>query len=521
MPVSPARAAAFDILLRVETTDAYASELLHSSRTNKLSPADHGLATEIVMGVLRWRSVLDEQIAAHVDKALAKLDAEVITALRLGAYQLLFLDRIPAHAAINESVELVKKARKRSAAGMVNAVLRRVGTEASANSVVASRHSEAQRREGIASAMPKEHFDPAPLGAAAPAEAATNFAVHSARLKPVPSRTELAVGSQSDNTFSIKSRSLGSARRVASESSSVARYDSALRAHPAWLVEQWERTYGHETTQAICSYDQATPNIVIRADARLLQELEAEGVHLEPGSLLKNAHLVTRGDLTRTRAFHDKRLTIQDEGSQLIALLLGQGQRILDCCAAPGGKTRIIAEQNPDSNVLATELHPHRAALMRRLVSLPNVHVIAGDVRTMPFAGQFDRILLDAPCTGTGTLARNPEIKWRLKPEDISRLQAYQVEILTAATQKLAPGGQLLYSTCSLEPEENEAVIEQALRGNSSLRLLNIRDRLTELRNEGALICDPDSLVRGPYLRTIPGVHPCDGFFAALLERQM
>jgi 16S rRNA (cytosine967-C5)-methyltransferase len=461
MPVSPARAAAFDILLRVETTDAYASELLHSSRTGKLSPSDHGLATEIVMGVLRWRSVLDEQVAGHVNQrssaakaannsgtpparleaapsrkdSLSKLDPEVITALRIGAYQLRFLDRIPAHAAINESVELVKKARKRSAAGMVNAVLRKISARSSALRSLANQ-------------------DP-------------------------------------------------------------------LRAHPAWLVQRWERTYGIEATQAICSYNQTTPHTVVRADETLVEQLAAEAIQLEPGRLLKQAHTVTAGDITRTRAFRDKRLTIQDEGSQLIALLVGNGERILDCCAAPGGKTRIVAEQNPNSTVIATELHPHRAALMKRLVPLDKVHLIAGDIRTTPFSVQFDRILVDAPCTGTGTLARNPEIKWRLKPEDISRLQAYQIEILTAATQKLAPGGQLLYSTCSLEPEENEAVIEQALRGDSSVRLLNIRDRLTELHKEGVLVCDPDWLIQGSYLRTIPGVHPCDGFFAALLERKM
>src|SRR5258706_5830489 len=138
MAISPARAAAFDILLRVETTDAYASELLHSSRTAALSPADHGLATEIVMGVLRWRSALDDQIAAHISQPLTKLDAEVITALRIGTYQLLFLDRIPAHAAINDSVELVKKARKRSAAGMTNAVLHKIKPTAEPASPVAA-----------------------------------------------------------------------------------------------------------------------------------------------------------------------------------------------------------------------------------------------------------------------------------------------------------------------------------------------------------------------------------------------
>ncbi len=403
MKISPARAAAFDILLRVDTTDAYASELLHSSRTAALSPADHGLATEIVMGVLRWRSALDDQIAAHIpqpltkldaevmtalrigtyqllflDRALddqiaahisqplTKLDAEVITALRIGTYQLLFLDRIPAHAAINDSVELVKKARKRSAAGMTNAVLRKI--------------------------------------------------------KPA---TELA---------------------------------SPVAAHPAWLANKWTQVYGSEASQQICAYDQQHPRTVIRVnDPALAEELAQEGIELGPGRILSSARIVLRGDVTRSKAFRERRLVIQDEGSQLVALLLGRGQRILDCCAAPGGKTRIIAEQNPHARVLAVELHPHRASLLKRLVPLPNVDVVAADARSMPFAGTFDRILVDAPCTGTGTLARNPEIKWRLKPEDIERLQTYQLEILQAAMRQLSPGGQLLYSTCSLQPEENEA----------------------------------------------------------------
>jgi len=526
MPVSPARTAAFDILLRVETTDAYASELLHSFRVDKLSPADHGLATEIVMGVLRWRSVLDEQIAPHINQRpsaakavrasatpparleagpsrkdpLSKLDAEVITALRIGTYQLLFLDRIPAHAAINESVELVKKARKRSAAGMVNAILRQIGKQTSPKNVLVNRGSEALLREGIASAMPKEQSPGvAPSGAgAAAAKAANKSGMHSARLEAVPSRSVPAATAPSTD-----------------------RDHSAIRAHPAWLVQRWQQNYGTAAAQAICSYDQTTPNTVIRADHNLIDELASEDIQLGSGRLLKNAHPVMRGDITTTRAFLDKRLTIQDEGSQLIALLLGRGGLILDCCAAPGGKTRIIAGQNPQATVIAIELHPHRAMLMKRLLPPSNIHIIATDIRTMPFATPFDRILVDAPCTGTGTLARNPEIKWRLKPEDISRLRAYQTEILTAAAQKLAPGGQLLYSTCSLESEENEAVIHRILQANHSFRLLDMGDRLAELHKEDVLACDPRWLLRGPYLRTIPGVHPCDGFFAALLEREI
>src|SRR5579885_1055187 len=177
MPVSPARAAAFDILLRVETSDSYASELLHSTRFAKLSPADHGLATELALGLLRWRSVLDEEIAKHVSQALSKFDVEVLTALRLGTYQLLFLDRIPLHAAVNESVELVKRARKRSAAGMVNAVLRKIA-------------------------------------------------------KDLPSR---------DSHFSQNQGEVGNP------------------AHPRWLVERWERSYGLDITKRICEYNQHAP----------------------------------------------------------------------------------------------------------------------------------------------------------------------------------------------------------------------------------------------------------------------
>jgi 16S rRNA (cytosine967-C5)-methyltransferase len=164
------------------------------------------------------------------------------------------------------------------------------------------------------------------------------------------------------------------------------------------------------------------------------------------------------------------------------------------------------------------ELHPQRAALLRKLVTAENVHVVAGDLRKMPFAGSFDRVLVDAPCSGTGTLARNPEIKWRLKPEDLLRLQEYQIEILRAAMRQVSSGGRIVYSTCSLEPVENEDVIEKALAAEAGFRLVDCRERLEELRGE--LVWGVESLISGPYLRTIPGVHPCDGFFAAILARE-
>lgn len=432
MPISPSRAAAFEILMRVETSGAYASEILHSQRGAKLSSSDHGLATELVMGVLRWRSALDGVIAQNSATAITKLDFEVLTALRLGTYQLLALDRIPAHAAINESVELTKRARKRSAAGLVNAVLRKIVT--------------------------------------------------------LDQRNKLLI---------------------------------ARSAHPDWLVQRWSANYGPDVALRICEYDQISPAATVRiADPNLKDQIERESIVLEPANLLTKAFRVSAGEIAATRAFRERRLNIQDEGSQLVALLVGKGEWILDACAAPGGKTRIMAERNLDGIIVAMDLHPHRAALLRKLVPNSNVHAVAADARLIPTDKKFDRVLVDAPCSGTGTLARNPEIKWRLKSEDLPRLRSNPLEILLSAMECVAPGGRLIYSTCSLEPEENEQVIEAALTQRASFTILDCRSELENLRSCGELAAQQiNSVLSGPFLRTIPGVHGCDGFFAAILQR--
>jgi 16S rRNA (cytosine967-C5)-methyltransferase len=448
MAVSPARAAAFEILLRVEREDSYASELLHSDRLARLSSRDHGLATELVMGVLRWQSLLDRGLADASSQQLNRLDSEVLSALRLGAYQLKFLSRVPARAAIFESVELVKAARKRSAASFVNAILR-----------------------AIAKDCAKDIF---------------------ATIDKSPDASTLAVNS----------------------------------AHPQWLVARWTDRYGLEDARQICAHDQTIPDVAIHIhgdrsnDNRAEAELAEAGAQLSPGRLLSSARRVLRGDVTGTRAYREGRVAAQDEASQLVALLTGPGENILDCCAAPGSKTALLARRNPDSTVLATELHLHRARLLLSLNRLPNVHVVAADARHLPFSRSFDRILADVPCSGTGTLARNPEIKWRLKVEDLRDLRSRQVAILTSALAQLAVGGRLVYSTCSLERDENEAVIESALEGATQLRVIHLRDELERLQQSGE-VCwkDVGSLLAGPYLRTIPGVHPCDGFFAAMIER--
>jgi 16S rRNA (cytosine967-C5)-methyltransferase len=444
MAISPARVAAFDILLRVEREDSYASELLHSSRYSELSSADHGLATELIMGVLRWQSLLDKRIADRSSQRLARLDPEVLTALRLAAYQLLFLDRVPERAAVHESVELVKRARKRSAVPFANAVLRKFF--------------------GVA----RDHD-----GASAIAHAKT------------PEQL--------------------------TESSS----------HPAWLVERWIHEFAFEAAKTVCIYDQRIPETAFSvADPALADELRNHHIQMSPGHLLASAYRVVAGDLTATRPFRDGRVTIQDEGSQLVSLLVGQGSRILDCCAAPGGKTRTLAGRNLNATIIATDLHPHRAHMLRRLVAAGNVQVVAADARSLPMTGLFDRVLADVPCSGTGTLARNPEIKWRLKLEDIADLQTRQLAILRSAMQRVSSGGRLVYSTCSLEKEENADVVEKVMFDDHAFRVVDCHSELERLRAQGELRwADIDSLTIGPYLRTIPGVHPCDGFFAAILEK--
>ncbi|MGO8795932.1 MAG: 16S rRNA (cytosine(967)-C(5))-methyltransferase RsmB [Candidatus Sulfotelmatobacter sp.] len=451
--VSPARAAAFDILLRVERESSYASELLHSRTHDRLTRTDHALATELVMGVLRWRSLLDTEIVGSSAQPLAKLDLEILTTLRLGLYQLRWL-RTPARAAINESVELVKRARKRSAAPFVNAVLRKLSTA---------------------------------------------------------------------NGLTIPTINNASAETLALSS-----------AHPLWLVERWVQAYGLTAAVGICQHNQSIPVTAIRfhdsdEQAEVEDEIRAEGIELAPGALLSSTRQVRHGDITKTAAFRAGLCMIQDEASQLVASLVGQGTHILDCCAAPGGKTAAIADANPQADIVAVDLHPHRARLLKRLLGLDHsgaagtsrkVSVLVADARNLSFAGQFDRVLADVPCSGTGTLSRNPEIKWRLALENLTELQARQIAILRSAMTQVASGGRLIYSTCSLEKEENEDVIARCLEENQSFRVIDCRIELERLKQEGTLVwSDLSSLTREHCLRTLPGIHPCDGFFAAVLER--
>ena len=343
MAISPARQAAFDILLRIETTAAYSDELLHSRLTDRLEERDRALASEIVLGTLRRQGEIDQLIAKPSRRPVAKLDSEVRTALRMGCYQLRYLDRIPDRAAVSESVELVKRARKSSAAGMVNAILRR---------------------------LPE---------------------------RPRPS-------------------------------------ESVEWSHPEWLRERWRQAFGEAATDALMQANLQPPRTYLRLNTRYpvqetVRRLAGEGVTTEPAEV-PSCRLVVKGRPASTESRKQGRVRVQDVSSQMVVPMLGlkPGHSFLDLCAAPGGKTfqaleTLIAGQlSSHSAAIACDRHLHRLRTMRELAT-ESVDLVSLDAETaLPFQRTFDRILVDAPCSGTGTLARNPEIKWRLRPRDIEAL---------------------------------------------------------------------------------------------------
>lgn len=457
MPISPARKIAFEVLRRVEAEAAYASDLLHTELTATVKPEDAALATEIAMGALRWQRLLDFLLEREMKKPVARLDLAVLIALRMGMYQLHFLDRIPVRAVVNESAELVKRARKASATSLVNAVLR---------------HASLQK-------TPPAEMLPADISKA----------------------ERLAI----------------------------------LYSHPAWMVERWMARWGEECTEALLRANNRAPQLScaiheISRRKEIETALESSGLRVAPGSILKDAITVSGGSPVRTAAFRAGQISIQDEASQAIPLLLGveRGHRVLDLCAAPGGKTAPLERAAGNEGlVIAADLHGHRLRAMQsqcERLRLERVRLIELDAREpLPFSAPFDRILVDAPCSGSGTLARHPEIRWRLEPGALAEFHALQTSILRRAIAMLAPGGRLVYSTCSLEPEENENVISEALqesRRPRQIRLEGAKEVGRRLEPFLAPGIAASSLIdeQGQF-HTFPGVQPCDGFFAAILER--
>jgi 16S rRNA (cytosine967-C5)-methyltransferase len=447
--ISPARKAAFEILLAVERGQSHSDDLLRGKAVNALSAVDRNLATALVLGVLRWQIRLDHQLHAFLKHPNAKLDAEILVALRMGAFQILHLDRIPARAAIDDSVELAKQAGHRFASGMVNAVLRKLAG---------------------APRLP--------------------YAEENA--------TELALA----------------------------------ESHPAWMVERWTSFYGLDAARAICRHGQIQPALTARlAGATAQAELTGAGVVLERGQLLAAARAVVSGDVTAASAFHEGRVRLQDEGSQLVAEIAAAAldrkvTSILDACAAPGGKTLILAERHPEARVVACESSPARLEQLRQRLAGHDgqIECRLADATQLTERGFFDLVLTDVPCSGTGTLGRNPEIRHRLRPEDITRQAERQRSILATALRAVRPGGRVVYSTCSLESEENEEVVAAVLAEDPAARIVSLGGSIEALLRGSILTPDAArleaSLTPQGALCLLPGDFHTDGFFIALIERQ-
>jgi 16S rRNA (cytosine967-C5)-methyltransferase len=447
MTSSNPRQAASAVLLRIHKEGCYADHLMDRELTKgSLSGPDRGLFAELVFGVLRRQGTLDYVLTGLLTQPLLKLEPQVLIFLRLGLYQLMYLDRIPESAAVNESVNLVKQSLPR-ASGLVNAVLR-------------------------------------------------NYLRNKASVVfPDP---------------------------VAAPAASIA----ARHSHPAWLVKLWFSQLGEAETEHLAEASSQQPPLTLRANTlkttrdELLQMFAANGILVSACRFSPHGFQVEgRHHIPGLPGFREGLFYVQDEASQLAGILLAPqpGERILDACAAPGGKATHLAQlMGNQGELLAMDVSQSKLALIKDSATRLGISIIntrAADLlQSGAFpADAFDRILLDAPCSGLGVIRRNPEAKWRLTSEDISRLAAVQKSMLKNAIRMLKPGGTLLYSTCSTTAEENEDVVADFLSRRPDCVLENLNDRFPEY---GELFTD------GGIFRAWPHRHGMDGFCATLIRKK-
>ncbi|HEY7320254.1 MAG TPA: 16S rRNA (cytosine(967)-C(5))-methyltransferase RsmB [Candidatus Binatia bacterium] len=439
---------ASEILTRVDTRKAYADILLdHSLKSRGFSDRDGALLTELIYGTLRWRGKIDGRLKPYMRTPLEDTDPFVRNLLRVAFYQILFLDKIPDYAAVNEAVQLAKEHGGQRVAGFVNGVLRNL------------------LREGNSSAA---------------AQAVTDW------------QAQLA----------------------------------AEHSHPRWLVTRWLNYFGREETAALMKANNEAAPLMLRVNScrsdrdALLALLLESGISAarsqwSPVGISVTSHF----PVGQIAGFREGLFQVQGEASQLVSYLLSpeKGDRILDACAAPGGKTTHIAELMADiGEVIAIDKSDRGVEKIREnfeRLGLVSVHAIKGDVSNElqpELCSPYDRILIDAPCSGFGTLRSHPEIKWHRTEADIKRLSQLQRSIVDRVVHYLKSGGVLVYSSCTLTSEENESLVEEFLKRHKEFILENAIDHLPG---------EASALVRGSYLMTLPHRHNTDGFFAARLKK--
>jgi 16S rRNA (cytosine967-C5)-methyltransferase len=449
--IAPARTAALHALRAIESGAMDLPAALVQSRRHLTDDRDRSLAAEIIAGTLRWQRSLNHLVVHFARRPLHKMDADVLIILRLSVYQLLHLDRVPASAVVDDAVDLTRAARKPSATGFVNGVLR---------SILRQRH----------------------------------------RL-PLPQRP--------DDT---------------GDRDAALAYLGITHSHPDWLVARWLDRYGFDATERWVQFDNDAPHLTIRAN--LLQAgrdtvaaaLEREGVETDRTTYAPSGLAITAGNPLRIAGEHGL-FFVQDEASQLVPLAVDArpGERVLDLCASPGGKTTAMAADMEETGVLvASDVRSRRVGLLQRTVASSgarHTHVVHIDRSgPLPFAPVFDRILVDAPCSGLGTIRRDPDIRWRRTDADLPALADAQRALLLRAAEVVKVGGRLVYATCSSEPEENDQVVEAFLRERPDFAGVDLRGHSHPALSA---VLDDHGI-----LRTTPFRHGLEAFFAAAMVRR-
>jgi 16S rRNA (cytosine967-C5)-methyltransferase len=451
--IAPARIAAYDILTAVSSGNADLPAAIAFSRATLDDDRDRALAAEIATGVQRWRASLDHLIVAFSKRRIDRLDPEIVEILRLSVYQLLHLTRVPAAAVVDDAVDLAKRAGKKSASGFVNAVLRTVS----------------RRRSAL----------------------------------PLPPRP----GDAADRE-------------------AVLDYFSITLSHPRWLAARWLDRYGFDAAETWLRFNNAAAPLTLRANRlktdpiALARRLDDDDVRVRAGAFAPDALIVEEGHPLRGSGLDAGLFVVQDEASQLVAIAAHAepGLRVLDACASPGGKTSAMAAAMGGRGLLvASDLRDRRIQLLKKTIAATgarNAKVVQANLlKPLPFARPFDLVVVDAPCSGLGTLRRDPDIRWRRSEPDLPALAAAELTMLEHAAETVAPGGRLLYATCSSEPEENDGVADAFLSRNPEFREHDARAAAPDLP---AAVVDQ----RGR-LRTEPHRHGLEAFFAAVLSRRI
>lgn len=438
---------AVKILTEVEN-GSYSNLALNRHLTPEIEKEDRALITELVYGVVKHRLRLDYVLSKFSKPKISSIHPFVLNCLRVGLYQILFLDKIPDYAAVSESVNAAKSVGK-EAAGFVNGILRNVIRN-------------------------KESID-----------------------YPEPTKEPL-------------------------------KYLSIYYSFPQWMVRRWVELFGFDFTESLLRAFNDKAKLCVRVNEikirrdDLIRLFDEEGVKCSSGLFLEEALYIEDGPpLSSLRSFKEGFFQPQDESSMLVSRVLGAepGERVLDVAAAPGGKTTHIAQlMKNHGEIWAWDLYPHRIELLMENCRRLGATIVHPEVRDakIPDAekfGQFDKVLVDAPCSGLGVIRRKPDIKWAKKPEDIVGLKREQQDILKISSLYVKPGGTLVYSTCSIEPEENEKVVEKFLEENRDFELDDVRPFLPEALSR--TLKEP-----GGYIQIYPNLHGTDGFFIARLIRK-